>query len=208
METILSVATVASIALVGIVSPGPDFLAVSYAAVAGSRQHARAVAAGVVIGNGIWAGAALVGVGTLFTLFPSLFVAIKVFGALYLMWLGVRLLRNARKPLPDFGSGPAPTSMAISFAKGLSTTMSNPKAAIYYASALTTAAPPSASWTILLMLLFAVIVVAAIWFIFVVEALTRPTAANVFRKFKVYFETIFGVLLLSFGLRQIITRAT
>ena len=206
MEVFLAIVTVSAIACVGILSPGPDFVAVSYAAVTGSRRDAAAVAAGVVTGNGIWAGAALLGVGTLFALFPTFFLAIKTFGALYLLWLGIGLLRHARKPiaLPDTDAPSA--SCGVRFSKGLSTTMSNPKAAIYYASALSSAAPASAGWPLLAAMLVAVVVVATVWFTFVVSMLTRPGPAAAFRHFKVYFESLFGVLLVAFGLRQLFAR--
>jgi threonine/homoserine/homoserine lactone efflux protein len=200
METLIAIATVAAIACLGIMSPGPDFVAVTYTAVTGSRRSAAAVAAGVVLGNGIWAGAALLGVGALFALFPSLFLLIKTLGALYLLWLGVGLLRNARKPLPESG-----TRVGY-FSKGLSTTMANPKAAIYYASALSSAAPANASFMLLLAMLAAVLVVATLWFSVVVMVLSTPKASAAFRRFKVYFESLFGLLLVSFGLRQLLAR--
>lgn len=206
MEAFLAIATVAAIACVGILSPGPDFVAVTYAAVTGSRRSAAAVASGVVLGNGLWAGAALLGVGTLFALFPSLFIVIKTFGALYLLWLGIKLLRGARKPLPTGALGVAVGSHWAQFSKGLSTTMANPKAAIYYASALSTAAPASASWWLLAAMLLAVVAVATAWFAVVVLVLSTPKAAAAFRRFKVYFESLFGCLLVAFGLRQLLAR--
>ena len=207
MEAFAAIATVAAIACVGILSPGPDFVAVSYAAVTGRRRDAAAVAAGVVVGNGIWAGAALLGVGTLFALFPALFMAIKTLGALYLLWLGIGLLRNARKPLPVPTGGVRDAAWGMRFSKGLSTTMSNPKAAIYYASALSSAAPPSAGWLLLTLMLVAVLVVATVWFSLVVSLLTRPGPAAAFRRFKAWFESLFGVLLLAFGVRQLLSRS-
>ncbi len=202
----MAIFTVAAISCVGILSPGPDFIAVSYASITGSRREAVAVAAGVVVGNGIWAGAALLGVGTLFAIFPSVFITIKTLGALYLLWLGVQLLRRARSPFPSGGPYAMSGSMGPKFSKGLSTTMSNPKAAIYYASALSSAAPATASLALLTGMLFTVIVVASVWFATVVYVLSTPRAAAAFRRFKVYFESFFGILLVSFGLRQMIAR--
>lgn len=205
MESFIAIATVAAIACVGIMSPGPDFLAVTYAAVTGSRRSAAVVALGVVIGNGLWAGAALLGVGALFALFPSLFMVIKTFGALYLLWLGVGLLRNARKPLPEGNVGSLTGTYFKSFSRGLSTTMANPKAAIYYASALSSAAPADAGFILLSGMVLSVFVVAAVWFTIVVSALSNPKAASAFKRFKVYFESFFGSLLVAFGVRQLIS---
>jgi threonine efflux protein len=207
MESIHALWTVAAIAAVGIMSPGPDFLAVSYAAITGLRRDAVAVAGGVVLGNGIWAGAALLGVGALFALFPSLFLAIKLSGAAYIAWLGIQLLRSARTPLPERTAEEPSMSLGSSFAKGLSTTMANPKAALYYASALSSAAPENASMLLLGWMLTAVVAVAVVWFSLVVLVLSTPRAGNAFRRFKVYFESLFGVLLLAFGLKQFLSRA-
>lgn len=207
MESLFAIATVAAIACVGIMSPGPDFVAVTYAAVTGSRRSAAAVAVGVVLGNGLWAGAALLGVGALFGLFPSLFLVIKTIGALYLLWLGIGLLRNARKVLPDAVEGAPSGPLFKSFSKGLSTTMANPKAAIYYASALSSAAPVDAGFVLLGGMVLSVFAVAALWFTIVVSVLSTPKAAAAFRRFKVYFESFFGTLLVGFGVRQLISRA-
>ena len=207
MENLLAIGTVALIALVGIMSPGPDFIAVSYTAITGSRRTAIPVALGVVLGNGLWAGAALLGVGALFALFPSLFWVIKTLGALYFVWLGVRLLRSARKPLPDQTDGGLVGSVPALFMRGFSTTLSNPKAAIYYASALSTAAPASADWWLLGAMISAVVGAAALWFACVILLFSNRTAAAVFRRFKAVFETIFGGILLLFGLRQLLARS-
>ena len=207
MESIHALWTVAAIAAVGIMSPGPDFLAVSYAAITGLRRDAAAVAAGVVLGNGIWAGAALLGVGALFALFPSLFLAIKLSGAAYIAWLGIQLLRSARTPLPERTAEEPSMSLGSSFAKGLSTTTANPKAALYYASALSSAAPENASMLLLGWMLTAVVAVAIVWFSLVVLVLSTPRAGSAFRRFKVYFESLFGVFLLAFGLKQFLSRA-
>ena len=206
MESINALATVAAIAALGIMSPGPDFLAVSYASVTGLRRSAIAVAAGVVLGNGLWAGAALLGVSTLFALFPSLFLTIKLCGAAYIAWLGIQLLRTARTPLPSGSASPDDPELSAMFRKGLSTTMANPKAALYYASALSSAAPENASFLLLCPMVATVVVVAVLWFSVVVSILTTPRAGQAFRRFKVYFESVFGLLLLAFGLKQLMSR--
>jgi threonine/homoserine/homoserine lactone efflux protein len=55
-------------------------------------------------------------------------------------------------------------------------------------------------------MLLAVVAVAAGWFALVVLMLANACAAAAFRRFKVHFESLFGLLLLSFGLRQLAAR--
>ena len=207
MESITPVLTVAAISAMGIMSPGPDFLAVSHTSITGPRRNAVAVASGVVLGNGIWAGAALLGVSALFTLFPTLFMVIKMCGAAYIAWLGIQLLRSANKPLPIATESASSSSILANVARGLSTTMANPKAALYYASALSSAAPENASLSLLALMVAAVVAIAAIWFSIVVLVLSTKPAGNAFRRFKIYFESLFGVLLLAFGIRQLLSRS-
>ncbi len=207
MESLNAIATVAGIAALGIMSPGPDFLAISYSSVTGLKRNAFAVAAGVVLGNGLWAGAALLGVSTLFALFPSLFLTIKLCGAAYIAWLGIQLLRTAKTPLPFGSEAPDEAKLCAMFRKGLSTTMANPKAALYYASALSSTAPENASFLLLGLMVATVIAVAVLWFSVVVSILTTPLASQALRRFKFYFESVFGLLLVAFGIKQLISRA-
>ena len=203
MELLQAILTVAAIAAIGIMSPGPDFFAVTYASMLQSRLSAFWVALGVICGNGIWAGAALLGVGALFALFPTFYLGFKIFGALYLCYLGIKMLRSARQPLPENGAESSSNSVYTLFSKGLATTMSNPKAAVYYASALSAAAPQHASWATLMLLLATVVLVATVWFSLVILVLSTPKASAAFRRFKAYFESLFGGLLLTFGLKRL-----
>jgi threonine efflux protein len=84
--------------------------------------------------------------------------------------------------------------------------MANPKAAIYYASALSSATPPDAGFVLLSGMVLSVFVVATVWFTIVVSVLSTPKAAAAFKRFKVYFESFFGTLLVGFGVRQLISR--
>ena len=197
--------TLAGIAALGIMSPGPDFLAVTHAAVTSSRYHAASVATGVVLGNGVWAGAALFGVGALFSLFPTFFVAFKVIGGSYLIWMGLKMILGAKKPLESKNTA-VTTSQLKGFVKGFAVTMANPKAAIYYASALTAVAPKDASFALLAVMVAVVFCVAAVWFTCVVMFLSTSKASAVYKRIKTYLEVSFGSLILLFGIRQIFYR--
>ncbi len=138
-------------------------------------------------------------------LVPLTFLTIKLCGAAYIAWLGIQLLRTARTPLPSGSASPDDPELSAMFRKGLSTTMANPKAALYYASALSSAAPENASFLLLCLMVATVVVVAVLWFSVVVSILTAPRAGQAFRRFKVYFESVFGLLLLAFGLKQLMS---
>lgn len=67
MQAVLAVFTVY---IVGVVIPGPNFVAVAHKAVSARRSEAFALVAGIVLVNLFWASSALLGVGIIFALFP------------------------------------------------------------------------------------------------------------------------------------------
>ncbi|MDT5001533.1 MAG: hypothetical protein QOK12_3638, partial [Mycobacterium sp.] len=84
----------------------------------------------------VFSGLALGGLQALLMQVDWLYMALKVAGGAYLVYLGIRLWRGARTPLAvaaDDGR-PATGGWRRSFVVGLATQLSNPKTAIWYAS--------------------------------------------------------------------------
>ncbi len=79
-------------------SPGPNFVVVAQRAVTRGRTDGLATMLGVVTVSGIWAAGSLFGIGVLFAVVPWTRDVLRVVGATYLLWLGVRMWRNARAP--------------------------------------------------------------------------------------------------------------
>ncbi|OPZ69289.1 MAG: Aldose 1-epimerase [Firmicutes bacterium ADurb.Bin467] len=89
-----------------LVIPGPTILlVVSYALGRGMRVAAP-VATGVALGDLTAMTLSMLGVGALLATSATLFTVLKLIGAAYLVWLGVKLWRTAGTPL-DFRSGRA-----------------------------------------------------------------------------------------------------
>lgn len=82
--------------LVIVPTPGPNALMVTHVAVTRTPTHLACAIAGNVVGIGVLAGLALIGWAAILQAFPWLRLAVNVFGGLYLMWLGARLLQRAR----------------------------------------------------------------------------------------------------------------
>ena len=73
--------------------PGPTVLLVLSYAISQGRRVALATAFGVALGDLIAMSASLAGLGALVLASATLFTALKWVGAVYLVWLGVKLLR-------------------------------------------------------------------------------------------------------------------
>lgn len=119
-------------------TPGPDVLCIVGHAL---RSGARA---GIVAGLGIAAGcfvhifAAALGVGAVLATSASAFVALKWVGAVYLFYVGVRLLlaRPDASPLGTAAAGQTPvranTTLWRVFRDGFFTNALNPKVALFF----------------------------------------------------------------------------
>ena len=76
-------------------TPGPNALLVTHVAVARTPAHLAYAIAGNVMGIAVLAALALVGWAAILQAFPWLRLAVHVFGGLYLIWLGARLVLRA-----------------------------------------------------------------------------------------------------------------
>jgi len=120
--------TVASLVL--IVTPGQDMVLVM------SRSVAQGASAGVVTAAGVSVGLvghtvlATLGLGAVLRASEWLFVALKLVGAAYLVYLGVGLLRTRAAELVVQTS--SRRSLARLFLDGALSNISNPKIAIFY----------------------------------------------------------------------------
>jgi threonine efflux protein len=196
VETLHAAATVAAVCLVAMMVPGPDVLVVTNRTIAGGRQSGVQTALGVVAGNVVWASVALLGATAIFELFPTWYLAFKVAGAAYVVYLGVQMIRAARDPLAD---AVLPRAPRASFRTGLVTCLANPKAAVFYASVLTSVAPRSPSLPVFLALLATITMVAVGWFVTVAVGLSTPRASAFLERWKARIETVSGALFVGLG---------
>ena len=125
-----------------IVTPGQDMILVM------SRSVAQGVAAGVVTAAGVSVGLvghtvlATLGLGAILRTSEWLFVALKILGALYLVWLGIGLVRTRESGLPL--ATQAQRTPGRLFVDGALSNLSNPKIAIFYFAFLPQFVSPTA----------------------------------------------------------------
>lgn len=120
---------VASAAL--LVIPGPTILAViSYSANYGRRANFPLVAA-VALGDSTALFASLVGLGALLAVSAFWFTAVKVAGGLYLLYLGVKLLRAGFSPT-EMAEPTPDSSHSKLFTNTYLVTALNPKGIVFF----------------------------------------------------------------------------
>jgi len=123
--------------------PGPALLYASAQTLARGRRAGLMAALGIHLGGYVHVGGAALGLSAIFRHVPEAYLAVKLAGAAYLIWLGVGILRQRGDP------GVAPLISAKSarraFFESVSVEVLNPKAAIFFIAFLPQFVDPAAS---------------------------------------------------------------
>ncbi|MEO0866489.1 MAG: LysE family transporter, partial [Pseudomonadota bacterium] len=118
-----------AVLLAALLSPGAAMLFLTRTAITAGR--AAGIASGIGLGTmaALWTLAALLGLEAVFSLFPWTYTALKLGGAVYLIYLAVQTWRNARTPLAD---APLPRHRAL--LGGMLLNLGNPKSMLFAAA--------------------------------------------------------------------------
>jgi len=199
-----AVFTVLAIYLAGVVIPGPNFVAVVHKAVASTRASALALVAGIVVVNIFWASCAIAGIGIVFAAFPWVALVVKLLGAGYLIWFGLRLIINAGNTSAVLNNKAGADNFRQSFVQGVITNIGNPKSMAFYAAIFSTAAPAHVSSGTFISMLAVVGIVATLWYGSVAIMLSLPAISTAYRRAKKVIDRFCGSVIVLMGIRQIV----
>lgn len=206
MHELIFLGSVAGLYLMLAVSPGPNFLVITMAAVSQSRRHAIYTALGVSTASVLWAGLAAAGLGVVIAHFNWAHRVLQVAGGLYLLYIGVKIFRNAPQPMPQRAAYGVGQRTLQAYRYGLVTNLTNPKSLVFFSSAFATLFTPGlAVWA----KVSAVVVVALIsiaWNILMATAFSADGARQNYSRAKCTIDRLTGGLLAFFGLKLIFSR--
>jgi threonine/homoserine/homoserine lactone efflux protein len=185
-----------AVAAVVIVTPGVDMALVTRNALLHGRAAALATSFGVVTGTFGWTLAAAFGIAALVRASAEAFTAIKLAGALYLVWLGVQALRR-REGLTVVPARVSP------FRQGLICNALNPKIAVFFTSLL-----PQFGSTLpqLLALGFLFNVLGLAWLTFYAVVAARGRAFLQRPRVRAALDRLSGVVFVALGVRLALER--
>ncbi|WP_042977596.1 LysE family translocator, partial [Burkholderia sp. AU4i] len=134
---------IAVVYLVAAITPGPNFFMISQLSLAGRRSLGAASALGVGTASVIWASLAMLGLAAVLHQVEWLYEAIRIGGAVYLVYFGFKLLRagvrrdaapadapDERAPL----AAPHARDYLRAYRSGLFTCLTNPKSCAFWTS--------------------------------------------------------------------------
>lgn len=200
-------------AVILVLLPGPDSLLVLGRSLFEGRRAGWITAMGTMTGNVVHAALAAGGVSALVAASPALFDALRLAGAAYLAWLGLRSLQAARSawragaggtPLP----APPPTGARHAFAHALLTNLLNAKVILFYLAFVPQFVAPALGSVALQTFLLGLVLTAMGWLYHlglaaVAAGIGRRVAAS--RSFRAAIEGFAGLLFLGFALRLFLT---
>ena len=131
--------TFAIAALLLIMLPGPDQALITRNALVGGRYGGALTMLGGVLGLTVHAGAAAIGLSALLVASATAFTVLKIVGAVYLLWLGVQMLRSARRsrrsPVADEAAA-VPRRRSAYLRQGFLSNALNPKVVLFFVTFL------------------------------------------------------------------------
>ena len=132
-----SLAAFLAVSAIVIVTPGQDTALTIRNSLLGGRPAGLATALGVSAGQAVWTLAASAGLAALLVASEPAFLALKLVGAAYLIYLGAQSLLAALRGRHRPHTGAARSaSPAVAFRQGLLSNLGNPKMAVFFSSLL------------------------------------------------------------------------
>jgi threonine/homoserine/homoserine lactone efflux protein len=191
---------IAIVNLLALMLPGPDFAVVVKNSIGRSRSHGIITSIGVSLGVGFHVLYTLLGISVLIHSMPNLFFIIKLLGASYLAYLGIKSLISGKKRESlgkDFSFVSSEQSLGRSLIEGLLTNIFNPKCTIFFLCLLSGTIDLNTPNLILGLIAVEILGLTFLWFSFLACFITLSFFQKRLETFFPKIEKIMGVFLLA-----------
>lgn len=131
---------------VALLSPGQDFFLIIGHAIRHKLKGSKYICLGIALGNGIYIGIAIIGWASIKNN-VQIFGTIKILGALYLIWIGLKLIQSKKQNTLLQSNELHCPSIVKQLILGMNSALLNPKNALFYMSLMTTILGSNATLT-------------------------------------------------------------
>ena len=198
----------AGVSLLLAVTPGPDMAVVTRNALAHGRRGVLLTTTGIMTALAIWVTATAFGVAALLRSSAELLFALKLAGAAYLAYLGIRtLIESRRRPAELLAAAPPPAPAHAIYRQGFLSALTNPKLGVFFVTFLPQFVMPGQE--VLPRLLELGLIFAGIgwlWMNIYGLLVTRIRAFITAPRVRQWMDRATGVVLLGFGARLAVER--
>lgn len=203
----LEFVTIASVHLLAVASPGPDFAVVVRHSVRFGRRAAIITSLGVGAAILLHVAYSMLGIGLLIQTTPWLFTALSYLAAAYLGYLGIMALKsrphNSEPDVNHKGTEGAALSDKKAFVVGFVTNGLNPKATLFFLSLFAVAISAQTPIQIKLFYGAYLALATALWFVSLSFLLSTVRAREFLTRQGYWFDRLMGVLLIALALRLV-----
>jgi len=192
------------IALLLVISPGPNGLLIAKTVPISGKKAGFANVLGFVTAFIFHGSFSILGLSVLLMSSAEAFFIVKILGAIYLAWIGVKSLISAFNTTPHSSSFSSKENthctLKKSFFEGLITNILNPKVSMFYLAAFPQFIPEgehSILHATMLVSLHAII--NFLWFSIIIILFGKLTNAAKSNRFQQTFKSITGIFFIGFG---------
>lgn len=190
---------VVTITILACISPGPDFAMVSRNGLLLSRRAGLLTAVGIGMGVLVHIFYTLLGLGLVLQQTPWLFNALKLAGAAYLVYLGIKMIRS-EPVVEQLNASPPAISDLSALRSGVLTNALNPKTSIFIVSLFMGVVRPDTAVTVQVAYGLFIASAHVIWFGLVALCFSTGKMREKLMSSRQWIDRGFGGLLVSFGI--------
>ncbi|WP_372597739.1 LysE family translocator [Amphritea sp.] len=208
-----NILTFIAVATLLVVSPGPNGFLIAKTVPLSGHRAGLANIAGFVGAFYVHGTLSIFGISILLVQSANAFFVFKMLGAAYLIWIGIKAFRNA------LSQSSAETNVVVehqkksislknAFYEGFLTNTLNPKVSVFYLAAFPQFMSVDGSALSAYSLVTAHSLVNVVWFSAMVFTLTKVKSATQHPKFKVWLNSITGVVFIGFGTKLALAKSS
>lgn len=197
-----------AVTAIGLISPGPNILAVLGTSMSAGRKSGLALAAGVSAGSFCWACLTAAGLSAVIAAYSWALVLIKTAGGCYLLWLAFKAFRSA---LSTHDIEPAAVAASSSgrwayFLRGWLIQMTNPKAALTWIAVISLGLQPGAPWWAAGIIVVGTSVLSLAAHCLYAWAFSSPVAVRAYGRARRWVQSLLGAFFAFAGIKLLTSR--
>lgn len=182
--------------VVAVASPGPALLIAIRTTLASGRKSGVIKGCGLGLMAATWTLMALLGLETVFTLFPLAYTTAKVAGAAYLLYLAVKIWRGAKETITAKAQ---PVNNA--FRQGIFLNLLNPKSVLFSAAVLVVIFPANMGITDNAVVVLNHFAIEMIFYTLLALAMSTDAVSKRYLKAKTYMDRLASLVIGALGLK-------
>ncbi len=197
----------ALIALLLVISPGPNGLLIAKTVPVSGKQAGFSNVAGFIVAFYLHGTLSVLGISVLLTQSADAFFIVKCLGALYLTWIGIKSLLSAFRyveTVPTPSSAEQRKNLSSSFIEGFLTNALNPKVSMFYLAAFPQFIPTGDGAVLYAFLLVTIhALMNMLWFSSMVILMSRLASVAKNHVFQRMLKGVTGVIFIGFGAKLV-----